>query len=115
MPSSWARTIWSGTAAVPMRTAACTSHWNSWQAPSELVPLPEGSDSRDACRAGMRRLGSTPCARFCVDCAGTRGQYANHLLLHLSLIHISEPTRLGMISYAVFCLKIKTTYKRRHT
>ena len=29
----------------------------------------------------------------------------------LSLIHISEPTRLGMISYAVFCLKKK---KRKH-
>src|SRR5450756_2980550 len=28
-------------------------------------------------------------------------------LLYLSLIHISEPTRLGMISYAVFCLKKK--------
>ena len=27
---------------------------------------------------------------------------------NLSLIHISEPTRLGMISYAVFCLKKKT-------
>ena len=27
--------------------------------------------------------------------------------LLLSLIHISEPTRLGMISYAVFCLKKK--------
>ena len=27
--------------------------------------------------------------------------------LNLSLIHISEPTRLGMISYAVFCLKKK--------
>src|SRR5450756_177435 len=26
-------------------------------------------------------------------------------MLALSLIHISEPTRLGMISYAVFCLK----------
>src|SRR5450756_1872489 len=26
------------------------------------------------------------------------------LLYDLSLIHISEPTRLGMISYAVFCL-----------
>src|SRR5450759_2449086 len=26
-------------------------------------------------------------------------------VLILSLIHISEPTRLGMISYAVFCLK----------
>src|SRR5665648_1033097 len=25
-------------------------------------------------------------------------------LIALSLIHISEPTRLGMISYAVFCL-----------
>src|SRR5450756_2676376 len=30
------------------------------------------------------------------------GQYQQ-----LSLIHISEPTRLGMISYAVFCLKKK--------
>src|SRR5450756_2686416 len=29
----------------------------------------------------------------------------------LSLIHISEPTRLGMISYAVFCLKKK---KEKH-
>ena len=28
--------------------------------------------------------------------------------LHLSLIHISEPTRLLSISYAVFCLKKKT-------
>src|SRR5450759_3859004 len=27
------------------------------------------------------------------------------VVLRLSLIHISEPTRLGMISYAVFCLK----------
>ena len=29
-------------------------------------------------------------------------------IAELSLIHISEPTRLGMISYAVFCLKKKT-------
>src|SRR5450756_2968621 len=29
------------------------------------------------------------------------------LVSTLSLIHISEPTRLGMISYAVFCLKKK--------
>src|SRR5428012_16902 len=29
----------------------------------------------------------------------------------LSLIHISEPTRLGMISYAVFCLKKKKKIK----
>src|SRR5450756_1249558 len=32
---------------------------------------------------------------------------ADLLVLDLSLIHISEPTRLGMISYAVFCLKKK--------
>src|SRR5450756_1084093 len=30
---------------------------------------------------------------------------SDRAVLHLSLIHISEPTRLGMISYAVFCLK----------
>ena len=29
----------------------------------------------------------------------------NDFLLYLSLIHISEPTRLLSISYAVFCLK----------
>ena len=32
----------------------------------------------------------------------------------LSLIHISEPTRLGMISYAVFCLK-KKNFRTPHT
>src|SRR5450759_5547166 len=31
--------------------------------------------------------------------------------LGLSLIHISEPTRLGMTSYAVFCLKKKKETK----
>src|SRR5678815_4060029 len=41
-----------------------------------------------------------------------RGVYslANHdvnVLVELSLIHISEPTRLLSISYAVFCLKKK--------
>eukprot|EP00825_Cyclidium_porcatum_P006602 TRINITY_DN13295_c0_g1_i3.p2 TRINITY_DN13295_c0_g1~~TRINITY_DN13295_c0_g1_i3.p2 ORF type:complete len:142 (-),score=23.95 TRINITY_DN13295_c0_g1_i3:60-485(-) len=30
-----------------------------------------------------------------------------NIVISLSLIHISEPTRLGMISYAVFCLKKK--------
>src|SRR5450756_1853245 len=36
---------------------------------------------------------------------GVRGSMAREETL--SLIHISEPTRLGMISYAVFCLKKK--------
>ena len=34
---------------------------------------------------------------------------ANAAILYLSLIHISEPTRLLSISYAVFCLKKKKT------
>src|SRR5450756_4111 len=33
--------------------------------------------------------------------------FGGHVAQGLSLIHISEPTRLGMISYAVFCLKKK--------
>src|SRR5450756_1942933 len=34
---------------------------------------------------------------------GSSGAILSYIML--SLIHISEPTRLGMISYAVFCLK----------
>src|SRR5665648_1233352 len=34
------------------------------------------------------------------------------IAVYLSLIHISEPTRLGMISYAVFCLKKKKNKRR---
>src|SRR5665648_619549 len=36
------------------------------------------------------------------------------VVVHLSLIHISEPTRLGMISYAVFCLKKKKNKNTHH-
>ena len=36
-------------------------------------------------------------------------------VVDLSLIHISEPTRLLSISYAVFCLKKKTTKKKTTT
>src|SRR5450756_940166 len=51
--------------------------------------------------------------RRCVGCycqsqadGGTvRPRWAASNILWLSLIHISEPTRLGMNSYAVFCLK----------
>src|SRR5678815_3743254 len=37
--------------------------------------------------------------------ANAFGQRKQIMELHLSLIHISEPTRLLSISYAVFCLK----------
>ena len=41
---------------------------------------------------------------------GSYNRYSKQIAKYakdLSLIHISEPTRLGMISYAVFCLKKK--------
>src|SRR5665648_201127 len=42
------------------------------------------------------------------SCVRLRLEHRNHVWSYdLSLIHISEPTRLGMISYAVFCLKKK--------
>src|SRR5450756_1435582 len=50
-------------------------------------------------------------SRGCLEChIGSESMHASpHVVLGLSLIHISEPTRLGMISYAVFCLKKKKT------
>ena len=39
--------------------------------------------------------------------AGTEGIAERGTHQELSLIHISQPTRLGMISYALFCLKKK--------
>ena len=42
--------------------------------------------------------------------SGQKG-FTSMYRMHLSLIHISEPTRLGMISYAVFCLKKKNKKK----
>src|SRR5678816_3661949 len=39
------------------------------------------------------------------------GRFPTHSPLYLSLIHISEPTRLLSISYAVFCLKKKKKKK----
>ena len=40
--------------------------------------------------------------------------HGEHIHVELSLIHISEPTRLGMISYAVFCLKKKKKNQTLH-
>src|SRR5450759_3001534 len=47
---------------------------------------------------------------FEISITGLHGGHSGdeiHKGYGLSLIHISEPTRLGMISYAVFCLKKK--------
>ena len=44
--------------------------------------------------------------------AGDKSRLSWLILLILSLIHISEPTRLRRISYAVFCLKKKKQKKK---
>eukprot|EP00658_Telonema_sp_P-2_P032060 TRINITY_DN23839_c0_g1_i1.p1 TRINITY_DN23839_c0_g1~~TRINITY_DN23839_c0_g1_i1.p1 ORF type:complete len:117 (-),score=22.62 TRINITY_DN23839_c0_g1_i1:10-360(-) len=49
------------------------------------------------------------CEQRCHD-PGSRSPYS---ALILSLIHISEPTRLLSISYAVFCLKKKKKNKHK--
>src|SRR5450756_2398243 len=43
--------------------------------------------------------------RNLIEDARTTSRWYLIISMGLSLIHISEPTRLGMISYAVFCLK----------
>src|SRR5450756_2893556 len=50
----------------------------------------------------------------CPDILGSGGTESQvQEVRDLSLIHISEPTRLGMISYAVFCLKKKKKKKKK--
>src|SRR5450756_2383049 len=60
---------------------------------------------RHGSEAGSVTLGGrrVPVARPRMRAADGSGELA--VASYLSLIHISEPTRLGMISYAVFCLK----------
>ena len=49
--------------------------------------------------------------KYIVEKAMPDHKVAIGLVLELSLIHISEPTRLRCISYAVFCLKKKQLYR----
>src|SRR5659263_397728 len=53
--------------------------------------------------AGGKRFRPAFCYWGYVAAAGEPADEA--AVVRLSLIHISEPTRLGMTSYAVFCLK----------
>ena len=61
----------------------------------------------------IRKLELAPCdivahsfgARVAILLASTYPELVGRMILTLSLIHISEPTRRIKISYAVFCLK----------
>eukprot|EP00831_Metopus_contortus_P079011 TRINITY_DN7771_c0_g1_i2.p1 TRINITY_DN7771_c0_g1~~TRINITY_DN7771_c0_g1_i2.p1 ORF type:complete len:111 (-),score=24.99 TRINITY_DN7771_c0_g1_i2:62-394(-) len=57
----------------------------------------------------------TPVIKPEARCTSTlirRGAFHMAIAFHLSLIHISEPTRPLYISYAVFCLKKKKNLPR---
>src|SRR5450756_2832020 len=81
-----------------------------------VVPSKEGSQlageqcGEVVCPDEKHRLGRAERTHLCVvdtgwlGCNVTAKQQVGGVG-RLSLIHISEPTRLGMISYAVFCLK----------
>src|SRR5665648_1227662 len=56
-----------------------------------------------------RNAGSDKQTYYKLTLSGADGDSVHEL----SLIHISEPTRLGMISYAVFCLKKKKKKKEK--
>src|SRR5665648_82923 len=75
---------------------------------TRLVVVVIGATSRSAPRHRShvyRTRGATPCGIAPLTCGDAGGRYWDRTSdLFLSLIHISEPTRLGMISYAVFCL-----------
>eukprot|EP00658_Telonema_sp_P-2_P003875 TRINITY_DN11447_c0_g1_i1.p1 TRINITY_DN11447_c0_g1~~TRINITY_DN11447_c0_g1_i1.p1 ORF type:complete len:132 (+),score=30.19 TRINITY_DN11447_c0_g1_i1:92-487(+) len=78
-------------------------------------------------RTGLKLIQDTLDSRWILmskdecDVRHFRGRFTSHRELfglgfgqvrHLSLIHISEPTRLLSISYAVFCLKKKKKKKK---
>src|SRR5428012_9833 len=81
-----------------------TAHFLKTAAPAVGSPsaqaLPVAKTAKAAAAIPIERFvipGDSPFMACKHDC----GSGAPH---GLSLIHISEPTRLGMISYAVFCL-----------
>src|SRR5450759_1000260 len=64
-------------------------------------------DTMDRVTDGKVTFGTSTTAPPCATGSSACGVSGTRTTLFLSLIHISEPTRLGMISYAVFCLKKK--------
>src|SRR5450756_2211851 len=85
----------------PRRVERCDTDTPRTRASSLRCGGGDGGDGQAAAGQAARAVG---------ELSGDRAQRAR---THLSLIHISEPTRLGMISYAVFCLKKKKHKQHR--
>src|SRR5665648_1241098 len=82
------------------------SGWNKrslWKTGPKEARTMKGIDHNWRKKEGLIKV----LCKDCISNGGTRRYW------DLSLIHISEPTRLGMISYAVFCLKKKKKKKKK--
>eukprot|EP00825_Cyclidium_porcatum_P004293 TRINITY_DN12003_c0_g1_i1.p2 TRINITY_DN12003_c0_g1~~TRINITY_DN12003_c0_g1_i1.p2 ORF type:complete len:150 (+),score=9.47 TRINITY_DN12003_c0_g1_i1:133-582(+) len=79
---------------------------------SALTQQQQGQESVKCHRDHGMPTGKTISSSRCQGQSCRPAAFKPHVLCvdTLSLIHISEPTRLGMISYAVFCLKKKNIY-----
>ena len=101
--------------AEPFRLTVRSGNWRYvWEpgpAPFGEAPMP-GAGQSTLYRVGTstRKVPITAEHTQLVDEFQKRlAEYVHASYLWLSLIHISEPTRLLSISYAVFCLKTKNT------
>src|SRR5659263_611634 len=68
---------------------------------------PRSTQSRSSAASDVYKRQRPARAQLSDKLFGMLGDLRVEVVQQLSLIHISEPTRLGMISYAVFCLKKK--------
>ena len=71
----------------------------------ELIHRAESYEAEDARMASFTNDGMS--VSYVQETAPQRDSSLNSVVIDLSLIHISEPTRQAEISYAVFCLKKK--------
>src|SRR5450759_2540702 len=78
--------------------------------PDYQAGCPTCSSTADSFNGVLAHLRARDVTMICVSRAPVEKllAYRERMGWSLSLIHISEPTRLGMSSYAVFCLKKKT-------
>src|SRR5450759_5466954 len=93
-----------------IRMDMASKMYSSFSRRSGYYAANSGTSCRESCRSAknhvLRKTESTTIL-WGLQRSGNEHQVFHDLCQGLSLIHISEPTRLGMISYAVFCLKKK--------
>src|SRR5660397_215596 len=97
----------SGAPSVCMRRKATVTSWvpeaarlSAMTAPELYLPVPRKRREENSVPA-MTRVDAFIFKRVSLLDLGE----VSTRFIHLALIHISEPTRLRRISYAVFCLK----------